>query len=196
MRRQVDSRSPRARLAHTPRFQASFAIAALAIAALAAGGCSSTQTDLSVSEGTPVTLGNLQYNVQVSRFLNPSDPEDRAYLQGAPALPRDDYYLSVFVSIDNEGYEKSSLPTRYDVTDTAHNTYTPVAIDNEFALPLSGDVPARRQLPDPGSIAANGPIGGMMLLFLIHESSTENRPLTLKIPAAGNAAPGRIQLDI
>ena len=35
-----------------------------------------------------------------------------------------------------------------------------------------------------------------MLLFLIPETSTENRPLTLKIPAAGNAEPARIQLDI
>ncbi len=172
------------------------ALVAVAVAALAAGGCSSTQTDLSVAEGTPVTLGNTQYNVQVSRFLNPSDQEDQAYLQGAPPLPRDDYYLGVFLTVDNKGYSKTGLPTRYEVTDTAHNAYAPVAIDNQFALPLSGEVPAREPIPNPDSIAANGPIGGLMLLFLIHESSTENRPLTLKIPAVGNDAPARIQLDI
>ena len=172
-------------------------IAALvAAAAIAAAGCSSTQHDLSVSEGTPVTLGNLAYNVQISRYLNPADQEDKSYLQGAPQLPRDDYYLGVFLTVDNEGYSKASLPTRYEVTDTEHNTYTPVAIDNEFALPLEGEVSARGRIPNPTSIPANAPIGGLMLLFLIHETSTENRPLTLKIPAAGNAAPGRIQLDI
>jgi hypothetical protein len=172
-------------------------IAALvAAAAIAAGGCSSTQHDLSVAEGSPVTLGNLEYNVQITRFLNPADAEDRAYLQGAPALPQDDYYLAVFLTVDNQGYSKSSLPTRYEVTDTEHNTYTPIAIHNVFALPLSGDVPARRQIPNPDSVPASAPIGGMLLLFLIHEASTENRPLTLKIPAAGNRAPGRIQLDL
>jgi hypothetical protein len=177
------------------RVLAPLAIAA-ALIAPGAAGCSSEQHDLSVAEGTPVTLGNLKYNVQVSRFLNPADQEDRSYLQGAPPLAGDDYYLGVFLTVDNTGYEKASLPTRYDVYDTQHNTYAPVPIDNEFALPLSGEVPARRQIPDTGSIAANSPIGGLMLLFLIHQSSTENRPLTLKIPAAGNAAPARIQLDI
>ena len=171
-------------------------IALSALAAIAAGGCSSTQDDLSVAEGTPVTLGNLEYNVQVSRFLNPSDQEDQSYLQGAPPLANGDYYLGVFLTIDNTGYQKASLPTRYDVYDTQHNTYTPVTMDNDFSLPLGGKVPAREQIPNADSIAANSPIGGLMLLFVIHESSTENRPLTLRIPAAGNRAPGRIQLDI
>ena len=167
-----------------------------AVAAVAASDCSSTQDDLSVAEGAPVALGNLEYNVQISRFLNPSDAEDQSYLQGAPALPSDDYYLGVFLTVDNKGQSKSSLPTRYDVTDTQHNVYAPVPVDNGFALPLGGEVPAQRRIPNPDSIAANAPIGGLMLLFLIPESSTENRPLTLKIPAAGNAAPARIQLDI
>jgi hypothetical protein len=177
------------------RVLAPLAIAA-ALTALAAGGCSSEQHDLSVAEGIPVTLGNLEYNVQVSRFLNPADEEDRSYLEGAPALSPDDYYLGVFLTVDNTGYEKSSVPTRYEVYDTEHNTYAPVALDNQFALPLTGEVPAREQIPNPDSIPANAPIGGLMLLFVIHESSTENRPLTLKIPAAGNAAPARVQLDI
>src|SRR5256885_14148700 len=101
------------------------AVAAACAAALtlAAAGCSSKQTKLSVAEGTPVTLGNLQYNVQVSRYLNPSDPEDQGYLQGAPPLSRDDNYLGVFLRIQNESSDtKQSLPTRYTVTDTEHTT--------------------------------------------------------------------------
>ena len=166
-------------------------------AAVAAAGCSSTQTKLAVAEGTPVTLGNLQYNVQISRYLNPSDPEDQAYLQGAPPLPRADYYLGIFLQVHNESSTtKQSLPTRYEVTDTEHTTYLPVPLTNDFSLPLSGDVAAGRALPNPESAAANGPIQGSMLLFLIHRSSSENRPLTLKIPAAANGTPARISLDI
>ena len=177
---------------------------ALAVAAacavalpLAAAGCSSKQTKLSVAEGTPVTLGNLRYNVQVSRYLNPADAEDQAYLQGAPPLPRDDDYLGVFLQVQNESSgTKQGLPTRYEVTDTAHTTYVPVPMDNDFSLPLSGDVAAGRSFPSPESAAANGPIQGAMLLFVVHQSANVNRPLTLKIPAAANAAPGRVQLDI
>jgi hypothetical protein len=175
------------------------AVAAACAAALplAAGGCSSEQTKLSVGEGTPVTLGNLRYTVQISRYLNPSDPEDQAYLQGAPPLRRQDNYLGVFLQIQNQSSGTAqSLPTRYDVSDTEHATYTPVPLDNDFSLPLSGKVPAGRSVPKPESAAGTGPIQGSMLLFVIHQSSTENRPLTLKIPAAANGTPARVELDI
>jgi hypothetical protein len=174
-----------------------------AVAACAAGlsllgaGCSSKQTDLSVAEGTPVTLGNLRYTVEVSRYLNPSDPEDQDYLQGAPSLAPEDNYLGVFLMIQNQSSGTAqSLPTRYVVTDTEHTSYTPTPLDNDFSLPLGGKVPAGRSVPNPESAAGTGPIGGSMLLFVIHQSSTENRPLTLKIPAADRGTPARIQLDI
>lgn len=166
------------------------------MAALGAGGCSSEQTKLAVAEGTPVTLGNLKYNVQISRYLNPNDAEDQAYLRGAPPLGRTDNYLGVFLQIQNNGSKSVSLPTRYTVTDTAHDVWDAVPLDNDFSLPLSGSVPAKRSVPNPESAAANGPTQGSVLLFIIPESAAANRPLTLKIPAAGNRAPARIQLDL
>ena len=179
------------------RLALAVAAACAAALSLAAGGCSSEQTKLSVTEGIPVTLGNLRYTVQISRYLNSSDPEDQAYLRGAPRLPREDNYLGVFLQIQNESSTtEQSLPTRYEVTDTEHTTYKPVPLDNDFSLPLSGDVAAGRSVPNPESAAATGPIQGSMLLFVIHQSSAENRPLTLKIPAAANGTPARIQLDI
>ena len=48
-------------------------------------------------------LGNLEYNIQISRFLNPSDQEDKAYLKGAPPLPRGSYYLGIFLQVHNHG---------------------------------------------------------------------------------------------
>ena len=46
-----------------------------------------------VVEGEPLELGDLQYNVQLTRFLNPDDTEDAEYLVGQPpptpgTLPR------------------------------------------------------------------------------------------------------------
>jgi hypothetical protein len=178
------------------RALATVAVALFATVVLATTGCSSTIHRLSVEEGIPVQLGNLEYNVQISRFLNPSDAEDEAYLQNAPPLPRNEYYFGVFLVVHNHGSTTESLPTRYEVTDTEHNSYEPATIDNDFSLPLGGKVPAHGQVPDRESAAANGPIGGLMLLFLIRNSATENRPLVLKIPAAGNGHPGRIELDL
>ena len=36
------------------------------------------------TEGVYVDVGNLVYQVQLSRFLNPDDVEDREYLMGLP----------------------------------------------------------------------------------------------------------------
>lgn len=141
-------------------------------------------------------LGNLEYNIQISRFLNPSDQEDEAYLQGAPPLPRDSYYLGIFLQVHNHGSKPAGLPTRYVVTDTDRNVYLPVPVDNDFTMPLDGTVGGGGQIPGKETIAANGPIEGLMVLFLIRTPSVENRPLTFKIPAAGNGHPARVELDL
>ena len=54
---------------------------------------------------------------------------------------------------------------------------------------------ANEQLPEPESTAANGPIQGAMVLFLIDEAATEDRPLILDIPSSAGAA-GEVELDI
>ncbi len=171
-------------------------VALVATLSVGMSACSSAERRQNVAEGVPIFLGNLEYGVQISRFLNPSDAEDKAYLDGAPPLPRDAYYLAVFLQVHNHGSTHESLPTRYEVTDTGHHVYLPVPIDNDFAMPLSGTIAAGARIPDPETIAANGPIEGLMLLFMIRNPSVEDRPLTLKIPAAGDRSPGRIELDL
>ena len=39
-------------------------------------------------EGEPLELGELSYNVQITRFLNPDDTEDAEYLRGRRRRPR------------------------------------------------------------------------------------------------------------
>ena len=64
------------------------AIAVLACAALPLAGCSSEQHSLDVKEGEPLHLGDVSYNVALSRFLNPHDAEDEGYLTGQPPTSR------------------------------------------------------------------------------------------------------------
>jgi len=86
-------------------------IAALALAAtaLALSACGSSNESKEVVEGEPVELGELQYNVVFSRFLNPHDNEDSAYLVGQREAPPGSAYFGVFLEVQNESEEPQTL---------------------------------------------------------------------------------------
>jgi hypothetical protein len=168
------------------------AVLLVAVALLAACG---EEEDLDVEEGEPVELGDLRYNVQLTRILNPNDPEDEAYLRGQPDARPDQEYLGVFMTVDNEGDETTELPDEMAIRDTRDNTYEPVESDSEFALELGAPVAAGDEVPAPDTPAASGPISGAMVLFLVERAVTENRPIELEIPSQ-TGADGRVELDI
>jgi hypothetical protein len=174
---------------------ASVLAAALVVGVLLSGCETSPESDLSVEEGQPMKLGDLLYNVQISRFLNPRDPEDEAYLAGQPPPPNNKLYLGVFMLIENEADTAQDVPADFKVVDTKGTEFSPIPSNGLFALELGGKVAADEQLPEPESTAGNGPIQGAMVLFLIDEASTEDRPLTLDIPSSAGSV-GEVELDI
>lgn len=165
----------------------------LAAAALLAAGCG-IEEELDVKEGEPVEVGGLEYNVQLTRFLNPSDREDRAYLAGRPKAPPGKAYLGVFVRVENEGDEAASPPAGISIGDTLGNEYEPVRSRSLYALDFGAGIPPGGHLPAPDSPAASGPVQGALVLFLVDAGVTENRPLELEIPGGGG--PGKVELDI
>jgi hypothetical protein len=169
--------------------------AALVIASLAAG-CGSDSSDLKVKEGEPMVLDDLSYNVEITRFLNPADPEDKAYLVGQPDPPTDKLYLAVFMQVHNTADSERTIPTDFQVTDTAGDEFAPVQSKSLFALPLGGKMVANATEPDAESTAANGVIQGSMVLFEVSDGVTESRPLTLDIPASQGGEVGEVELDI
>ena len=170
------------------------AVLVLVAGALVAG-CGEDEEDHEVVEGEPVELGELLYNVQITRFLNPSDPEDEAYLRGQPRVPPDEDYLAVFMTVENEGDEPQQLPEEMRITDTRDNTYEPLRSDSDYALELGVTVPPGDEVPAPDTPAASGPIQGGMVLFRVDRAVTENRPIELHIPSeAGEDAV--VELDI
>jgi hypothetical protein len=169
------------------------ALAVLAVAA-ALAGCGSESTT-SVSEGQPVQLGNAQYNVLFSRFLNPDDVEDHEYLVGQPATGPDQLYLGVFLQIINKDKEaRQTIPSDMYITDTEHNTYDPLPTKSPYALRLGGSIGPEDQSPALDSSAQVGPIGGSLVLFSIPTSASQDRPLKMIIPGTGG--PATVQLDI
>jgi len=164
------------------------------VAGMLVAGCGEEEK-LDVVEGEPVELGELLYNVQITRFLNANDPEDGAYLRGQPAVPPEEDYLAVFMTVENEGDEPEQLPEEMTIVDTRDNTYEPLDSDSVFALDLGVTLPPGAEVPAPDTPAASGPISGGMVLFRVDRAVTENRPIELHIPS-GSGEEAEVELDI
>ena len=164
----------------------------LAVAGVVAGCGEEEETE--VVEGEPIEVGELSYNVGLTRFLNPDDNEDTEYLVGQPPAPPGTAYLGVFMQISNETAEEHLSADEYSVFDTLDVTYEPVESESPFALEIGAPVPAEGELPIPDTAAASGPNQGALLIFLVAEEVSENRPLKLEIAAPEGS--GEVILDI
>jgi hypothetical protein len=175
-----------------------FVLLAVLGLAIPVAGCGQEEDETpSASEGQPLELGGLVYNVAITRFLNPNIVEDAAYLEGAEVEPTGQSYLGVFILIKNEHEDGDPIPSasEYTIVDGSHRTYEPVDLETPFSLEIGAEVAPEGVLPEPDSVAAAGPTQGALLLFLVDDDVSEERPLELEINA-GTAGEGFIELDI
>lgn len=171
-----------------------FAVLTLAVTAFAFSACGYSSDSKDVVEGEPVKLGELQYNVVFSRFLNPSDNEDSAYLVGQPALPEGHSYFGIFIEVQNKSEDSQTLADAFTITDAGHETFDAIPSKSLYALPFGGEVESQEQIPVLDSTPQQGPIEGSLVLFELPASASENRPLTLSIP--GPEGPAAVTLDL
>src|SRR4051812_2912870 len=180
----------------------SLAVAAVASLAFAGCGDKADYVRFAETEGIYVDVGNLVYQVQLSRYMNPGDVEDRDYMRGLPLntklqAPPGEIWFGVFMRVKN--YTDVALrPTRdFVITDTEGNEYRPIPLDpakNVFSY-NPGSLGPSQVLPNPNSAAALGPIQGSLILFKLKNGSLQNRPLVLHIEQAGQE-PAEIDLDL
>lgn len=176
-------------------------LAAVVIAALAVvvGACGEEQKS-HVVEGEPIELGELEFNVSLTRFLNPNDTEDAEYLEGEPDPSTGQVYLGVFMTVHNASDDDVTLPTaeQMEVVDTTSDqtgtTYHPTETETVFGFPFGETLGGGEDVPGGDSAAANGPINGAVIIFLVDQGVSENRPLELELSADGED--GSIELDI
>jgi hypothetical protein len=180
------------------------AAGALLAGLIAVAGCGGGDTSIqaaTTNEGLYLELGGLKYQVQISRFLNPADREDLAYLKGLPegtALAKDDVYFGVFMRVENDGDKQASATSQYTITDTQDNTFRPVPLNtnvNTFAY-RPQPVPPQSVVPNPDTVAGEGVIQGSLVLFKLKQDDLQNRPLTLKIGGAGGGPSQSVELDL
>jgi hypothetical protein len=183
----------------------SFTTFAAIAAALTLGACGNKHAEIkeAETEGIYVNVGELKYQVQISRQLNPlAIPEDKTFVQDVdPAqaeLPKGKVWFAVFLRIENESDEPQAPAPSYTITDTEHQTYTPVSVgsDNPFFF---DPAPIRPHgvAPRPDAVAAQlGSIGGMQLLFQLEHAALDNRPLDLTIKSHVPEDEATITLDV
>lgn len=172
-------------------------LAALIFAALAVGvsACGYSSNSKDTVEGEPLQLGELKYNVTFSRYLNPNDTEDAAYLVGQPEVPKDTNYFGVFFEVQNESDEAQTLPSTVTITDAEDNEYEALPSESPYALPFEGEVEPEEQIPVLDSPAQQGPIEGSVAIFLLPEEASSNRPLILHIENS-EGEKGEVTLDL
>ena len=170
------------------------ALLALLLLAVGVSACGYESDSTHVEEGQSVELGELKYNVTFSRYLNPNDTEDEAYLVGQEEPPKGESYFGVFFEVQNESDEPQTLPSTLTITDADDQEYEVIPSESIFALPFDGTVEAEEQIPVLDSPPQQGPIEGSVAIFLLPEEASENRPLTLHIEGAEEK--GEVTLDL
>jgi hypothetical protein len=175
---------------------------AVLLAGIIAAGCGNADepTTVGETEATYLQLGGLQYQVQLSRQLNPADVEDRSYIQGAAdqsPTGRDNTWFGVFVRVKNDGDAPATATSDFAIHDTQGNEYKPVPLDDSNAFRYQpSQLQPDAMIPTPGSVAFNSPIRGSLLLFRIKIESFENRPLELVISQPGSDVHAQVALDV
>jgi hypothetical protein len=162
-------------------------VAAL-LAAVALGACGNKEEEITEgeTEGTYLDLGELKYQVQISRQLNPADPEDRGYLVGLPAderrLADDETWYAIFVRVQNVGDGTHPAAEEFEIRDTQENVFRPIELEQENVFAYRPrDVGPKGLIPEPDAAAAENTIQGSLLLFKIPYENLQNRPLEFEV---------------
>jgi hypothetical protein len=167
------------------------------LASVLLGGCGEEEGEeaLMADEGQPLHLGDLIYNVAITRFLNPNELSDVEYLAGQPPEPPGESYLGVFLLITNDNEDEAFVSAdAYQVTDASGRFFEPLESESPFALEIGATVDADGTIPVPDTTAAEGPVQGALLLFLVDDNVSEERPLELEIESPEGT--GVVELDI
>src|ERR1700690_1117032 len=142
----------------------------LALAGLALSGCGAPHTRVTTgtyagesgANAPYLNVGPLIYEVQLSRELNPANSEDATYLQDLTPTERKlepgQEWFAVFMQVYNNSNREYPAASSLTISDTQENIYTPIVPGegNQFAY-RAGTVPAKNQIPLPGTVADDDP---------------------------------------
>jgi len=157
---------------------------------LAVGVAACGSEDLGVeepaSEGLALPLDGIDYNVFITRQLNPGIAPDDTYYKGPEVAPDETLY-GVFIQACNNSNERRPTTDTFTIVDSQGNEFEPEQADVGSVIAYhAGQLDPEECMPPPGSLAQLGPEGASMLLFRLPLANTENRPLELEIHGRGD----------
>jgi len=154
------------------------------------------------NEGYYLPLGELKYQVQGSRQLNPDDIQDKAMLVGVPAaeqkLEEDEVWFGVFLQVENESSRPLKPAEEIEIIDTQDDVFKPLELEetNPFAYRAVDPIPGGELAPEPDTPGFNTANQGSLLLFKLPLVALDNRPLELEIKSSTTDQTGIIDLDV
>jgi hypothetical protein len=171
-------------------------LAALMLVVLALGVAACGSGDpREVEEGEVVKIGGLKYSVIFSRYLNPNDNEDAAYLKGLEPAQNEHNYFGVFLQVKNPTHETLGVANELTITDADGQKFEAVENESEYAFPFGAKVTENEWIPELDTPASSGPIQGSVVIFEVPEEVSADRPLLLHIPGPPDEA-GIVKLDL
>ncbi|CAA9466911.1 MAG: hypothetical protein AVDCRST_MAG65-379 [uncultured Solirubrobacteraceae bacterium] len=179
-------------------------VSALSGAGLLASGCGQLEDVRTVgeTEGLYIDINDLRYQVQISRVLNPNDPDDRDYLAGVPeaeAPKPGETYFGVFLRVQNTTKAKTAAAAEeFEIVDTDGEHYEPIELpeSNIWAYEPTELGPGEL-LPSENSAQFSGTTRGALLLFRLGVDTLQNRPLEFEIHSPVNPEEvGTVALDV
>jgi hypothetical protein len=153
---------------------------------LAACGDEEPGVDEPAREGLALPLDGIDYNVFITRQLNPEIPPDDTYYTG-PEPPPDETLFGVFVQTCNNSDERRGTAEDFKVVDNQGNEFEPEQEQAGSDIAYEArELEPEECIPEAGSLAQLGPQAASMLLFRLPLQATENRPLELEIEGEGD----------
>jgi hypothetical protein len=177
-------------------------VAAIAAATSLAACGAEEEVHSAKTEGVYVTTGDLAYQVQISRQLNPTDFEDRDYLKGVPGGPeglaKGEEWFAVFVRVFNRSDQPHPSASRFVIRDTTGEEFPQVPLDlgANSAAYAPATVNPGDQIPVPGSLARENDAQGGLVLFKVPPAAYANRPLELHIAPPKGGQEATVDLDV
>jgi hypothetical protein len=171
----------------------------LATAVLGLAGCG-PPPDRDAASGTTVKQDGVAYTVQISRALDPAQPDDRALIAGIPHLAsleaEDTTLVGVFIQAANTSPDRRRAVAAPELDSADNQRYRPLALPagNQYAY-RGGQLAAGQEIPGPTSPSAELPDDGAVLVYRVPTGVfLTDRPYTLAFGTGSHAA--SVQLDL
>lgn len=166
--------------------------ALLCLLALSLGASACGEPEEAFREGLAEELDGLEYNVFITRQLNPSITPDQAFYKG-PDPGKGQTLYGMFIKVCNREKEAArSIPAeKFVIKDSQGAEFVPKPLprDNDFAY-NERTLQPEECTPAAGSVAQQQSSAGAMLLYQFPVENLENRPLELEIEGSYNLMRG------